>query len=51
MNKWKIGDHAFRRKDYHNRTEWILFTINETYLPIMNEFPEDYRTPQEQFEV
>jgi len=38
-----IGSKALRKKDSHGTIEWIEFTINETYLPLMAEFPKDYR--------
>lgn len=36
----KLRDEA-ERKTTNNR--WVKFTVNETYLPLIAEFPEDYR--------
>lgn len=39
----EIGDQATRRKEFDNRTEWRVFMVNETYMPLIAEFPEDYK--------
>lgn len=41
---FKIGDKAFRKN--HNYpdepNEWVEFVVNETYLKLIKEFPNDY---------
>lgn len=43
---FKVGDKALRRNSHYPDApdKWIEFTVNETYMQLMNEFPEDYRT-------
>ena len=43
VKELKIGNKAFRKKDRGDWFEWIEFEVNETYLPLIKEFPEDYR--------
>lgn len=38
--KLKVGDKALR---LNSNGEWVEFTVNETYLPLVSECPEDYR--------
>jgi hypothetical protein len=38
----QLGQKLLRRKS-GDVDEWIEFTVNETYLPLINEFPDDYR--------
>ena len=43
---FKIGQRALRlNRSQENNTlsRWVEFTVNETYLPLMAEFPEDYK--------
>jgi hypothetical protein len=42
---FKIGERALRRsKDGHDVHEtWIPFTVNETYMELIKQFPEDYK--------
>lgn len=40
----KIGDVVLRRKRNGGEPDtWVECEINETYLNLVNEFPEDYR--------
>lgn len=38
--KLKTGDTAFRR---NTQEKWVEFTVNDSYLPLIKEFPEDYK--------
>ena len=44
-HNFKIGDNGFRKN--HNYPDepqqWIEFVVNETYLKLIEEFPNDYR--------
>lgn len=41
----KIGDKVLRRKTNGGEPDtWVETEVNETYLKLINEFPEDYRT-------
>lgn len=40
-----IGEYVMRRRSSGKEPEWILTRINETYLELIREFPEDYRMP------
>jgi nitrogenase subunit NifH len=48
-DKIKVGDIVLRKKQSHQKDELIEFTVNETYLPLIKEFPEDYELTNEQF--
>ena len=39
----KVGDVAYRRNSSDKHPRWVSFTVNETYLELMKEYPEDYR--------
>lgn len=40
----KIGDKVLRRKANGGEPDtWVECEVNETYLKLINEFPEDYR--------
>ncbi|HDZ24900.1 MAG TPA: hypothetical protein ENH65_00090 [Candidatus Aminicenantes bacterium] len=47
----KIGDDCFRANRSVEPTRWVLTVVNETYLGLIREFPEDYQTPDEYFAV
>jgi len=38
-----IGDKLLRRNMSTEPTTWVEFTVNETYLKLIKEFPDDYR--------
>lgn len=42
---FKIGERALRRSNHGHDTHdtWIEFTVNETYLELIAEFPDDYK--------
>lgn len=40
-----IGEYVMRRRSSDKEPEWVLTRINETYLKLIKEFPEDYRMP------
>lgn len=40
-----IGEYVMRRRSSDKDPEWILTRINETYLELIKQFPEDYRMP------
>lgn len=48
---FQIGDIAYRRnEDNEIQPEaWVQFTVNQTYLKLIEEFPEDYMTAEEYF--
>lgn len=39
----KIGDKALRRRSSDRQPEWVEFIVNKTYLPLIAEFPQDYK--------
>jgi hypothetical protein len=39
----KVGDKALRRRSSDVEPEWVEFEVNETYLELIAEFPEDYK--------
>ena len=39
----KIGDKALRMNKSDGHGRWVKFTVNEGYLPLIAEFPEDYK--------
>lgn len=40
----KIGDRLLRRKSNGGEPDtWVQCEVNETYLKLVNEFPDDYR--------
>jgi len=43
---FQIGDKALRLNSHYPDApdKWIEFTVNKTYMQLINEFPEDYRT-------
>ena len=45
INEWhpQIGEIALKRNSSDDMPEWEKFTINETYLALINEFPKDYK--------
>lgn len=40
-----FGEYVMRRRSSDKEPQWILTRINETYLQLIKEFPEDYRIP------
>lgn len=42
-HKFQIGDYALRANRSVEPMRWVEFVVNETYLPLIEEFPEDYR--------
>jgi hypothetical protein len=44
----KIGDKVLRRSTSRDEEDspnpWVETTVNETYLSLIHEFPEDYRS-------
>lgn len=43
VSEIKVGDRLLRKKDHDSWIEWIEFEVNETYLELINAYPEDYR--------
>ena len=41
--EFKIGEKALRMNKTDGHGKWVEFTVNETYLPLTKEFPEDYK--------
>lgn len=41
-NEIKLGDYAIRRKSSHEPEKWVVFLVNETYVDLIKEHPEDY---------
>ena len=39
----KIGDKVLRRRPSDKEPQWVEVTVNETYLKLIHEFPNDYR--------
>lgn len=48
VSRLQIGDKALRRKWVEDEFEWREFTVNETYLELIKEFPFDYKIIQNQ---
>ena len=51
MHKFKIGDTALRADRSVEPVRWVETIINETYLPLTREFPEDYKRVMQKWEV
>ena len=41
-NEINLGDYAIRRKSSHEPEKWVVFLVNETYVDLIKEHPEDY---------
>ncbi len=41
-NEINLGDYALRRKSSHEPEKWVVFLVNETYVDLIKQHPEDY---------
>lgn len=43
IHNLKVGDKGFMRRRSDRMPQWVEFTVNESYLPLISEFPEEYK--------
>lgn len=43
IHRLKTGDKALMKHTASDNEEWREFIVNETYLPLIAKFPEDYK--------
>lgn len=50
LSDLKIGDKVMRRRSSDKEPQWVETTINQTYLQLIKEHPEDYRVAMDNME-
>lgn len=43
LRKLKLGDRVLRRRGSDKEPQWVETIVNETYLVLIRDFPEDYK--------